>query len=124
MQLWKPQQLLQTKTTTKTKLVILLSMCDFLETKALCLWCVSHLRAVVAAMLDDPLHLFVHQFDTAQAGLLKTLHLPLHQQLEGNFWHKQSRPRSLWGRKTNKKNRGVSQFLTAFKLETFWSESV
>lgn len=88
-------------------------MCDFLETKALCLQCISNLRAVVAAMLDDPLHLLVHQLYTAQAGLLQTLNLPLHQQLKGNFWYKQSRPRSLWG---HKKPEVCLQFLTAFKL--------
>lgn len=49
----------------------------------------AYLRAVVAAVLDDPLHLLVDQFHAAQAGLLQAFHLLLHQQLEGNLGHKQ-----------------------------------
>lgn len=49
---------------------------------------VSHLCAVVAAVLDNSLHLLVNQLHAAQTGLLQTLDLPLHQQLKGNLRHK------------------------------------
>lgn len=51
----------------------------------------GYLRAVVAAVLDDPLHLLVDQLHAAQTGLLQAFHLLLHQQLEGNLGHKQGR---------------------------------
>lgn len=57
--------------------------------------CVSHLCAVVAAVLDNPLHLLVNQLHTSQTGLLQTLDLTLDQQLERHLGHKQSRPRAL-----------------------------
>lgn len=47
-----------------------------------------HLCAVVAAVLDNPLHLLVNQLHAAQTGLLQTFDLPLHQQLKGNLRHK------------------------------------
>lgn len=47
-----------------------------------------HLCAVVAAVLNNPLHLLVNQLHTAQTGLLQTFDLPLYQQLKGNLWHK------------------------------------
>lgn len=50
-----------------------------------------YLRAVVAAVLDDPLHLLVDQLHAAQTGLLQAFHLLLHQQLEGNLRDKQGR---------------------------------
>lgn len=56
---------------------------------------VSDLRAVVTAVLYDPLHLLVNKLHTAQAGLFQTLDLPLHKQLKRNLGHKQSRPRAL-----------------------------
>lgn len=46
------------------------------------------LGTVVAAVLDDPLHLLVNQLHTTQAGFLQALDLPLHEQLEGNLRHK------------------------------------
>lgn len=49
--------------------------------------CVLHLGTVVAAVLDNPLHLFVNQLHTAQTGLLQALDLPLDEQLKGNFRH-------------------------------------
>lgn len=52
-----------------------------------CIVYVRYLRAVVAAVLDDPLHLLVNQLHTAKTGLLQTLHLPFHQQLKGNLRH-------------------------------------
>lgn len=55
----------------------------------------DHLRAVVAAVLDDPLHLLVDQLHAAQTGLLQAFHLFLHQQLEGNLGHKKGRARAL-----------------------------
>lgn len=48
---------------------------------------VSDLRAVVAAMLDDPLHLLMNQLHAAKTGLLQTLDLALHQQLKRNLRH-------------------------------------
>ncbi len=54
-----------------------------------------YLSAVVAAVLNDPLHLFMHQLHTAQTGLLQTLHLPLHQQLKRHLRHEQSRTGTL-----------------------------
>ncbi len=54
-----------------------------------------YLCAVVAAVLDDPLHLLVDQLHAAQTGLLQAFHLLLHQQLEGNLGHKQGRTRAL-----------------------------
>lgn len=50
-----------------------------------------YLSAVVATVLNDPLHLLMHQLHTAQTGLLQTLHLPLHQQLKRHLRHEQSR---------------------------------
>ena len=47
------------------------------------------LCTIVAAVLDDPLHLLVDQLHTAQTGLLQAFHLLLHQQLKGNLRHKQ-----------------------------------
>ena len=44
--------------------------------------CIYHLCAVVAAVLDNPLHLLVNQLHAAQTRLLQTLDLPLHQQLK------------------------------------------
>lgn len=58
----------------------------------------AHLRAVVAAVLDDPLHLLVDQLHAAQAGLLQAFHLLLHQQLKGDLGHKQGRTWALKGR--------------------------
>lgn len=49
----------------------------------------EYLCAVVAAVLDDPLHLLVDQLHAAQAGLLQAFHLLFHQQLEGHLRHKQ-----------------------------------
>ena len=54
-----------------------------------------YLCAVVAAVLDDPLHLLVDQLHAAQTGLLQAFHLLLHQQLEGNLGHKQGGTRAL-----------------------------
>lgn len=48
-----------------------------------------YLRAVVAAVLDDPLHLLVDELHTTQTGLLQAFHLLLHQELEGNLGHEQ-----------------------------------
>ena len=48
---------------------------------------VSHLCAVVAAVLDNPLHLLVDQLHAAQTGLLQAFDLPLHQQLKRNLRH-------------------------------------
>lgn len=48
---------------------------------------VSRLCAVVAAVLDDPLHLLMNQLHAAQTGLLQTLDLPFHQQLKRNLRH-------------------------------------
>lgn len=59
----------------------------------------TNLGAVVTAVLDDSLHLFVYELHTAQAGLLQTLHLSLHQQLKRHLWHKQSRT---WTLQANK----------------------
>lgn len=50
---------------------------------------VDYLSAVVAAVLDDPLHLLVDQLHAAQTGLLEAFHLLLHQELEGDLGHKQ-----------------------------------
>lgn len=44
--------------------------------------CIYHLCAVVAAVLDNPLHLLMNQLHAAQTWLLQTLDLPLHQQLK------------------------------------------
>lgn len=56
---------------------------------------VSYLCAVVAAVLNDPLHLLVDQLHAAQTGFLQAFHLLLYQQLEGNLWHEQGRSRAL-----------------------------
>lgn len=50
---------------------------------------VSYLCAVVAAVLDDSLHLLVDELHAAQAGLLQAFDLFLHQQLEGHLRHEQ-----------------------------------
>lgn len=42
----------------------------------------TNLGAVVAAVLNDPLHLLMHQFHTTQTGLFQALHLSLYQQLK------------------------------------------
>lgn len=55
----------------------------------------AYLRAVVAAVLDDPLHLLVDQLHAAQARLLQAFHLLLHQQLKRHLGHKQGRTRAL-----------------------------
>lgn len=55
----------------------------------------DYLCAVVAAVLNDPLHLLVDQLHAAQTGLLQAFHLLLHQQLERNLGHKQGRTRAL-----------------------------
>lgn len=54
-----------------------------------------YLRAIIAAVLDDPLHLFVDQLHAAQAGLLQAFDLLLHQQLEGDLGHEQRGARAL-----------------------------
>lgn len=66
-----------------------------------------HLCAVVAAVLDDPLHLLVHQLHTAQARLLQALHLLLYKQLEGDLGHEKGRARTL-GEKKQTSNKIMS----------------
>lgn len=39
----------------------------------------ANLCAEGGAVLDDPLQLFVNKLNTAKAGLLQSLNLPLHQ---------------------------------------------
>lgn len=56
---------------------------------------IPRLCAVIAAVLDDPLHLLVNQLDTTQTGVLQAFDLPLHQQLKRNLGHEQSGPRPL-----------------------------
>lgn len=66
-----------------------------------------YLSAVVATVLNDPLHLLMHQLHTAQTGLFQTLHLPLHQQLKRHLRHEQSRTWTLRKHKnyiTNNRN--------------------
>lgn len=59
----------------------------------------TNLGAVVTAVLDDSLHLFVYELHTPQTGLLQTLHLSLHQQLKRHLRHKQSRTWTLHAHK-------------------------
>ena len=40
-----------------------------------------------AAMLDDPLHLFMDELYTTEARLLQPTDLTLYQQLKGYLWH-------------------------------------
>jgi len=47
-----------------------------------------------AAMLDDALHLLVHELDAAQRRLLEPPDLPLHEQLERHFGDEQRGPRA------------------------------
>lgn len=96
VELWKPQEFLQRLQKQKSHHEH--SSCVYLQhASVLCYFkvCVAHLCAVVAAVLDDPLHFLMDQLDAAQAGLLQTFDLPLHQQLKGNLWHKQRRPWAL-----------------------------
>lgn len=58
-----------------------------------------NLGAVVTAVLDDSLHLFMYELHTAQTGLLQTLHLSFHQQLKRHLGHKQSRTWTLRAQK-------------------------
>lgn len=96
VELWKPQEFLQKLEKQKchhehsSSVYLQHASVLYLFTYGL-----PHLCAVVAAVLDDPLHFLMNQFDAAQAGLLQTFDLPLHQQLKGNLWHEQSRPRAL-----------------------------
>lgn len=57
--------------------------------------CAVHLRAVGRAVLNDPLQFFMDELHTTHAGLLQSLDLFLHQQLETHLRNKQSRPRTL-----------------------------
>lgn len=57
-------------------------------------------------MLDDPLQLFVNQLYTTHAGLLQSLNLPLHQQLEGHLGHKECGTRTLQEKKKSQTHAG------------------